>query len=1820
MEHQSIFQESLLDLQFGYEQYYDSKPKLGWLLNYNIERNDLTNFRVVLYFVDDFSNNFKVILPFYPSILVECREDVYSVEEYIKKRFEGNVFKIETVEKINTKEYNHLNKPPKQFLKVYFKTETAIQQCIRYLKELILDKSTDRYKNEIYTDLQQAEISDDITNEIVQIHEFDIPFEIQVGIEFNIRCGCWYEVSYNGEEYYIRRDINKIAYPDLRIFAFDIETTKPPLKFPNPEFDQIMMISIMTEDFGELIVNRKIVSEDIQEFEYHAKDEMRCNFRISNEQTEEALLIRFLETILEHKPHIMTTYNGSFFDWPFIAKRMNKYGISMSDSIQFQECNEYYECPFIVHLDCYKWVKRDSYLPMNNQGLKDVTKIKLGYFPDEIDPEDMLRCAYEDPQRLASYSVSDSVATYFLYLKYVHSHILSLCSLIPYPPVHILCRGAGTLCESLLVAESENYKILVPMKKKTDGLEFYRGHIIENLTYVGGHVESLMAGIFRSDFDHEFKIDDRIINLIIENIHDIFENYRNSSDYNLKIDEYIQRLRKCAGNIVCKGSIYHLDVGAMYPNIILTNRMQPISVVNEDICIRCDYNDEKNQCKKKMKWISRVDYIPPGQNEIDMIRNQLENETFSMWENEKVNKINYKDLPEYKKNAILKERVQEYSRNIYKRIKKTEEKEEDIHICQREIPFYVETVRKFRDQRYVYKDLYKKAMQTYEKCPTHENKKNLVVYNSLQVAYKCILNSFYGYVMREGSRWFSLEMAATVCNVGGQIIKLAKEFFEKIGMPLELDTDGIWGILPVLFPFDISFDNKPVSALNLILNYFVCKKFTNYQYQVLNNDGEYELIPQNSIFFEIDGPYKTMIIPSSTEQNKLLKKRYVVFDDKNKIVELKGFELKRRGELNIIKKFQEDIFNHFNDGTTLKECYESLANVCKYWLDIILQEGGPLDDENIFYLFSESRNMSKNMEEYGNKKSNILSTAKRLSEFLGESILEEKLKCEFIISKFPLNAPVVERAIPVMIFKSPEKDVYLKKWLKTTSSTELRDIIDWDYYRKRFESILQRLIVIPAYLQKMENPLPIVNLPVWVKDGSKKEKLVFSKISDIEDIAIGSNLEEVFFNRNIVKKIKISENIDEEVKASIDCLVKDPISNDAVSLKKTDFTTFINFNRNSWIEFYQKRSSFDSSVVNVIFNGYESYTVKYFNKDEKTYNLRMDVYLDTCKNEYFKEMEACNLYVPDQNTTKDLVKLTIDGSEINSEKYLRFFNHLIMGQTYFSPSPEYQVFKENHFKCGVFDIVSISSFNYQKKPVFVVSVSDKTHFISENRHPMISKSNLNMLINNEVTEYNLVVFSKNDPSAQYISEVFNSFTCLRLDIQPIAFLDNFNNLMKSHTEFNTSLTNKASATVDISRFSGVPVLNINDRILDYILFNEYFRNNIVPSVRGSFLSKILKDETSKPGFYNSYCVQIECSNSLILSIIEYKALVSSSSLYTGYERKDFQVLRNFLKNLIVEGLKGKKGLKDLLYKIPHWIKKDSVFIDPDLREIIESTHQRYLIELLSKLKEFQCKIVASSKNMIFVDTEKSTAEGCEAFLKYLKKRISSVPGYELINFKTIRTFEKLVFVDHRNYFFVEKSSKCENGNIPDIIVSGFSNYKIPSDFLKQYFLDPEINNEIVYKLTKILDIGSIRMILKILSYRRDVHGLASNCYKLMKRSEFVDLPVTTDFNLNVFCKKCGFENFFGKTCIKCYSNIDKDLIEAAAIEYLQYSWEMQIFGDKYCNKCNSCADRRLCNYCKCGGKYVMKDYSSDIKKLQTFVSSKKFDNEVDKFKKYFNIQ
>ena len=160
-------------------------------------------------------------------------------------------------------------------------------------------------------------------------------------------------------------------------------------------------------------------------------------------------------------------------------------------------------------------------------------------------------------------------------------------------------------------------------------------------------------------------------------------------------------------------------------------------------------------------------------------------------------------------------------------------------------------------------------------------------------------------------------------------------------------------------------------------------------------------------------------------------------------------QVKRRGELKLIKIFQSSVFETFLQGDSLQDCYAAVASVADHWylspfslppssgsalpcpsshtclcsitlmnfclyrinneneqqliysffspkrLDILYSRGVDLDDTELFDLVSENRSMSRTLGEYGSQKSTSITTAKRLAEFLGDDMVKDKgLACQ----------------------------------------------------------------------------------------------------------------------------------------------------------------------------------------------------------------------------------------------------------------------------------------------------------------------------------------------------------------------------------------------------------------------------------------------------------------------------------------------------------------------------------------------------------------------------------------------------------------------------------------------------------------------------------------------------------------------------------------------------------------------------------------------------------------------------------------------------------
>ena len=140
-----------------------------------------------------------------------------------------------------------------------------------------------------------------------------------------------------------------------------------------------------------------------------------------------------------------------------------------------------------------------------------------------------------------------------------------------------------------------------------------------------------------------------------------------------------------------KPLIYHLDVAAMYPNIMLSNRLQPDSVVDESVCAVCDYNRPGKQCDGRLTWAWRGEYFPAQRDEFNMIKHALNQETF----------------PAKRPGGPQRKFDSETTLVKSTKTKDTRVESRVAIVCQRENPLYVDTVRRFRDRRYEYKGLLK---------------------------------------------------------------------------------------------------------------------------------------------------------------------------------------------------------------------------------------------------------------------------------------------------------------------------------------------------------------------------------------------------------------------------------------------------------------------------------------------------------------------------------------------------------------------------------------------------------------------------------------------------------------------------------------------------------------------------------------------------------------------------------------------------------------------------------------------------------------------------------------------------------------------------------------------------------------------------------------------------------------------------------------------------------------------------------------------------------------------------------------------------------
>uniref|UniRef100_A0A671R5Y0 DNA polymerase epsilon catalytic subunit n=1 Tax=Sinocyclocheilus anshuiensis TaxID=1608454 RepID=A0A671R5Y0_9TELE len=259
-----------MDERFGFERMKEPGEKTGWLINMHpteiLDDDKRMISAVDYYFIQEDGNRFKIALPYKPYFYIatkkNCEREVIS---FLSKKFQGKVAKLEVVPKEDLDLPNHLVGLKRNYIKLSFNTVDDLVKVKREISPAVRKNREREKSNDAYTSMLSSalvggsvvtededgtwkKITEQLDN-IVDMREYDVPYHVRVSIDLKIHVAHWYNVRYRGSAYppeIVRRD-DLVERPDPVVLAFDIETTKLPLKFPDAETDQIMMLSYMID-------------------------------------------------------------------------------------------------------------------------------------------------------------------------------------------------------------------------------------------------------------------------------------------------------------------------------------------------------------------------------------------------------------------------------------------------------------------------------------------------------------------------------------------------------------------------------------------------------------------------------------------------------------------------------------------------------------------------------------------------------------------------------------------------------------------------------------------------------------------------------------------------------------------------------------------------------------------------------------------------------------------------------------------------------------------------------------------------------------------------------------------------------------------------------------------------------------------------------------------------------------------------------------------------------------------------------------------------------------------------------------------------------------------------------------------------------------------------------------------------------------------------------------------------------------------------------------------------------------------------------------
>ncbi|MBB6067989.1 DNA-directed DNA polymerase [Methanococcus maripaludis] len=334
-------------------------------------------------------------------------------------------------------------------------------------QEKELSKVTVKYPNNVKTVRE-------ILMEFERLYEYDIPFVRRYLIDNSVIPTSTWDFDNN------KKIDNKI--PDFKTVSFDIEVYCN--KEPNPKKDPIIMASFSSKDFNTVVSTKKFDHEKLE----YVKDEKE-------------LIKRIIEILKDYD--IIYTYNGDNFDFPYLKKRAESFGLELKlgkndEKIKITKggMNSKSYIPGRVHIDLYPIARR--LLNLTKYRLENVTEALFDVKKVDVGHENIPKMWDNLDETLVEYSHQDAYYTQrigeqFLPLEIMFSRVVNQSL------YDINRMSSSQMVEYLLLKNS--YKMGVIAPNRPSGKE-YQKRI--RSSYEGGYVKEPLKGIHEDIVSMDF--------------------------------------------------------------------------------------------------------------------------------------------------------------------------------------------------------------------------------------------------------------------------------------------------------------------------------------------------------------------------------------------------------------------------------------------------------------------------------------------------------------------------------------------------------------------------------------------------------------------------------------------------------------------------------------------------------------------------------------------------------------------------------------------------------------------------------------------------------------------------------------------------------------------------------------------------------------------------------------------------------------------------------------------------------------------------------------------------------------------------------------------------------------------------------------------------------------------------------------------------------------------------------------------------------------------------------------------------------------------